>query len=124
MNLPQRLIFLEQRRLIDQEVNELVLTIRDYLQQEWRANVETAQAGMLFIHLAMALARIKRGYEAEALHQDIYAEMESAVTFPKVLQRHQELLRQIPFPIPESEQTHFIANIYSLSLAQPQILET
>ncbi len=122
MDLQQRLIFLQQRRLIDDSVCRLVLEIRTYLFEHWHADVQTKQAGMLFVHLAMALARIKRGYAAQSLHRDMLAEIKSAVSFPKVLQRHQEILALIPFAVPESEQTHFIANIYALSLAQPNIL--
>ena len=34
-----------------------------------------------------------------------------------------DLMRSVPFPVPEDEQTYFLANIYSLLLEQPWILE-
>ncbi|OOS01744.1 hypothetical protein B0186_02110 [Canicola haemoglobinophilus] len=122
MSVQQRLMFLVQRHLIDEDIMTITLNIRNQLGKKWQVNLETKQVEMLLIHLAMALGRIKRGYVAQALNADFFAEIERAVCFTKVLALHQELLDFIPFPIPEAEQSHFIANIYSLSLAQPWIL--
>ncbi|MEE6075119.1 hypothetical protein [Avibacterium paragallinarum] len=122
MRLQQQLTFLLQRKLIDEEIMQWMLRIREHLHTQWHADVESPQVFMLFNHFAMALGRIKRGYAAHPLAQEILAEMQSAVVFPQVFQRHIELMQLIPLAIPDSEQTHFMANIYSLSLAQPQIL--
>lgn len=122
MRLQQQLTFLLQRKLIDEEIVQWMLHIRDHLHTQWHADVESPQVFMLFNHFAMALGRIKRGYAVYPLAQEILAEMQSAVVFPQVFQRHIELMQLIPLAIPDSEQTHFMANIYSLSLAQPQIL--
>lgn len=122
MNLQQRLLALQQRKLIDHEIHCVVLNITELLTQKWKVDVTTKQMSILLVHLAMALGRIKRGYQARPLDKDIYSEIESAVSFPKILQRHQEILNLIPFTIPMAEQTHFIANIYTLSLDQPCIL--
>ena len=48
-------------------------------------------------------------------------EIQSAVIFPQVLAIHQDLLKLMPFYIPEAEQTYFLANIHSLVLAQKQL---
>ncbi|MFZ7216160.1 hypothetical protein [Avibacterium avium] len=122
MRLQQQLTFLLQRKLIDEEIVQWMLHIRDHLHTQWHADVESPQVFMLFNHFAMALGRIKRGYAAHPLAQEMLVEMQSAVFFPQVFQRHIELMQLIPLAIPDSEQTHFMANIYSLSLAQPQIL--
>ncbi|MCI7718798.1 hypothetical protein ACEE49_01915 [[Pasteurella] aerogenes] len=124
MSLQQRLLFLEQRHLIDTEVRHWVLLVRAHFVKKWQLNVHTKQMGMLFIHLAMALGRIRRGYCANALDDSIFCEMESAVFFPQVLARHQEILQLLPLEIPFSEQTHLIANLFSLALEQPQLLKT
>ncbi|MCW9710352.1 hypothetical protein L5B71_05705 [Avibacterium sp. 21-586] len=122
MKLQQQLTFLLQRKLIDEEIIEWVFHLREYLLEQWHADVESRQAFMLLNHFAMALGRIKRGYAVHPLDQDIFSEMQSDTLFPRVFQRYLELLALIPIEIPESEQTHFIANIYALSLSQPQIL--
>ncbi|URL06434.1 hypothetical protein L4F92_10365 [Avibacterium sp. 21-595] len=122
MRLQQQLTFLLQRKLIDEEIVQWMLHIRDHLLKQWHVDVESPQVLMLFNHIAMALGRIKRGYTATPLAADILAEIQSAVVFPQIFQRHSELLALLPISIPDSEQTHFIANIYSLSLSQPQIL--
>lgn len=122
MLIQQRLIFLVQRHLIDEDIMTITLNIRNRLGKKWRVNLKTKQVDMLLIHLAMALGRIKRGYVAKALNPHFFSEIERAVCFTKILKLHQELLTFIPFPVPKEEQSHFIANIYSLSLAQPWIL--
>ncbi|MDG6895767.1 PRD domain-containing protein [Volucribacter amazonae] len=123
MGLLQRLLLLQQRNLINYHIVEVVLNIEGLLRHQWQVNTETAQVQMLLIHLANALGRIKRGYAAQPLNQAMFAEMKRAVDFPKILYLHQQILNYLPFNIPESEQTHFIANLYSLSLEQPQILK-
>lgn len=122
MNFNQRLCLLTQRNLIDNDIHQAVLRVREYIATQWQVDVETKQVVMMLIHLAKALGRIKRGYQARPLDKDIFSEIESAVCFPLILQRHKELLALLPIPIPDSEQTHLIANIYTLSLAQPRIL--
>lgn len=122
MGLLKRLLLLQQRNLINYQIVEVVLNIEGLLRHQWQVNTETDQVQMLLIHLANALGRIKRGYAAQPLNQAMFAEIKSAVDFAKVFYLHQHILGFLPFAIPESEQTHFIANIYSLTLAQPQVL--
>ncbi|SCX79728.1 MULTISPECIES: hypothetical protein [Basfia] len=122
MKLAQHLALLKNRQLINDELSKIMLEIEQRLISHWHVDVTTKQVEMGLLHLAMALGRIKRGYAAQALHKDIFAEIQSAVCFPKVLKIHSDILALIPFPIPESEQTHLIANWYSLVIAQPWVL--
>ncbi|MEE3607522.1 hypothetical protein [Avibacterium paragallinarum] len=124
MELQQQLTFLLQRKLIDEEIVQWILHIQEHLITQWHADVDNRQVFMLFNHLAMALGRIKRGYIANPLDAEILSEIQSAVAFPQIFQRHSELLALIPLIIPENEQTHLIANIYALSLTQPHILDS
>ncbi len=109
------------RQNIDVEIAQITLTVRADL-QAWQVNTQTPQVEILLFHFAMALGRIKRGGCAQALHRNFYAEIETSAQYSKILQRHRAILARIPFFVPESEQTHFIANLYSLSLAQPAFL--
>ena len=122
MNTHQRLILLEQIKLIDKKIIDVVLDIESYLAQQWQVNTQTRQMEVLLIHLANSLGRLQRGFAAQPLNKEIFAEIQSAVCFPKILHLHNEILSMIPFFIPQSEQTHFIANLYSLALDQPIIL--
>ncbi|PJG84970.1 hypothetical protein [Conservatibacter flavescens] len=123
MNTYQRLVLLEKIKLIDEQIMHVVLQIEQHLAQQWQVNTQTKQMEILLIHLANSLGRIRRGFSAQPLNSDMFAEIQSAADFPKILHLHNEILSFIPFVIPQSEQTHFIANIYSLTLDQPIILE-
>lgn len=54
----------------------------------------------------------------------MFEEIQSAVIFPLVLAIHEDLLSFMPFEIPQAEQTYFVANVYSLLLEQPEIVES
>ena len=123
MDLQQRLWAFQVRELIDEHIVQIVLNVRCHLQQDWRVDVETEQVKMMLVHIASALGRIQRGHCASPLYADFLDEIQSAVVFPEVLQIHQKILKVIPLAIPEEEQTYFLANVYSLVLDQPQVLE-
>ena len=123
MDLQQRLWAFQVRELIDEHIVQIVLNVRCHLQQDWQVDVETEQVKMMLVHIASALGRIQRGHCASPLYADFLDEIQSAVVFPQVLQIHQKILKVIPLAIPEEEQTYFLANVYSLVLDQPQVLE-
>lgn len=122
MVLKKHLELLKDRKLINDTLIEIMLKIENRLITFWCVDVTTTQVEMGLVHLAMALGRIKRGCAALPLNKDMFAEIKSAVCFPQVLRIHTDILTLIPFTVPESEQTHLIANWYSLILAQPWVL--
>ncbi|TDQ58050.1 hypothetical protein EDC45_1119 [Mesocricetibacter intestinalis] len=122
MDLLLHLELIRQRQLISNEIIEITLRVQHRLHVHWHADLSTNQINMGLIHLAMALGRIRRGYCARPLDRDIFEEIKSTLCFGDILAIHQDILSLIPFDIPDSEQTHLIANWYSLALAQPQIL--
>ena len=71
--------------------------------------------------LAVTFPKIRE--RLQPLYADFLDEIQSAVVFPQVLQIHQKILKVIPLAVPEEEQTYFLANVYSLVLDQPQVLE-
>ena len=123
MDLQQRLWAFQVRELIDEHIVQIVLNVRCHLQQDWRVDVETEQVKMMLVHIASALGRIQRSHCVSPLYADFLDEIQSAVVFPQVLQIHQKILKVIPLAVPEEEQTYFLANVYSLVLDQPQVLE-
>ena len=123
MDIQQRLWTFQMRELIDDHIVDTVLNVRQHLQRHWQVDVETEQVKMMLVHIASALGRIQRGHCASPLYADFLDEIQSAVVFPQVLQIHQKILKVIPLAIPEEEQTYFLANVYSLVLDQPQVLE-
>ncbi|MDO4626958.1 MAG: hypothetical protein Q4A81_06600 [Pasteurellaceae bacterium] len=122
MNLVLRLELLKKRQLINSELIKITFSIRNRLSEKWQVDITCQQVDMILLHLVNALGRIQRGCCAMAMHAEIWREIQNAPQFPQVMQLHQDILKLIPFPIPQSEQSHFIGNWYSLSLAQPWIL--
>ncbi|OOF60002.1 PRD domain-containing protein [Rodentibacter myodis] len=110
------------RGQINQPIIDIVFQLRDRLKNHWKADINAELVNMLLFHIACSLGRIERGGCASPLYQDMFEEIQSAVIFPHVLTIHQDLLSFIPFPVPQAEQTYFLANVYSLLLAQPSIM--
>ncbi|MGC6405577.1 PRD domain-containing protein [Bisgaard Taxon 45] len=123
MDIESHLNMLQVRKLIDAQIVEIVFNTQAHLARHWHVDVNTMQVKTLLIHLANALGRIKRQHCASPLHKDFQIKIQSAVCFPAVSAMHQEILNLIPFPIPDNEQTYFLANYYSLLLDQPDILK-
>ena len=123
MNITQHLMELERRGLSNESITAIVLRIKQRLAEYWQADMNTPQTSMLLSHFAYALGRIQRGYPVEALYCEFVDEIENSLYFAQISTIHQDLLSCIPFSIPVEEQTYLLANIYSLILAQPQILQ-
>ena len=109
------------RRQINQSIIDVIFRLRDRLAHYWQADVNTPQVDFMLLHIACSLGRIERGGCVSPLYPEILEEIQSAVIFPQVLAIHQDLLKLMPFSIPEAEQTYFLANIHSLVLAQKQL---
>ncbi|OOF46860.1 PRD domain-containing protein [Rodentibacter trehalosifermentans] len=110
------------RKQIDQSIIDVVFQLRDRLEHYWKADVNSKLVDVLLFHIACSLGRIERGGCASPLYQAMFEEMQSAVIFPQVLAIHEDLLTFLPVEIPHAEQTYFLANVYSLLLEQPKML--
>lgn len=109
------------RRQINQSTIDVIFRLRDRLANYWQADVNTPQVDFMLLHIACSLGRIERGGCVSPLYPEMLEEIQSAVIFPQVLAIHQDLLKLMPFSIPEAEQTYFLANIHSLVLEQKQL---
>ena len=109
------------RRQINQSIIDVVFRLRDRLAYYWQVDVNTPQVDFMLLHIACSLGRIERGACVSSLYPEMLEEIQSAVIFPQVLAIHQDLLKLMPFSIPEAEQTYFLANIHSLALEQKQL---
>ena len=106
------------RRQINQSIIDMIFRLRDRLAHYWQVDVNTPQVDFMLLHIACSLGRIERGGCVSPLYPEMLEEIQSAVIFPQVLAIHQDLLKLMPFSIPEAEQTYFLANIHSLLLEQ------
>ena len=109
------------RRQINQSIIDVVFRLQDRLAHYWQVDVNTPQVDFILLHIACSLGRIERGGCVSPLYPEMLKEIQSAVIFPQVLAIHQDLLKLMPFSIPEAEQTYFLANIHSLVLEQKQL---
>ncbi|HHF6577491.1 TPA: PRD domain-containing protein [Haemophilus influenzae] len=109
------------RKQINQSIIDVIFRLRARLANCWQADVNTPQVDFMLLHIACSLGRIERGGCVSPLYSEMLEEMQSAVIFPQVLAIHQDLLKLMPFSIPEAEQTYFLANIHSLVLEQKQL---
>ena len=109
------------RRQINQSIIDVVFRLQDRLAHYWQVDVNTPQVDFILLHIACSLGRIERGGCVSPLYPEMLEEIQSAVIFPQVLAIHQDLLKLMPFSIPEAEQTYFLANIHSLVLEQKQL---
>ncbi len=109
------------RRQINQSIIDMIFHLRDRLAHYWQVDVNTPQVDFMLLHIACSLGRIELGGCVSPLYPEMLEEIQSAIIFPQVLAIHQDLLKLMPFSIPEAEQTYFLANIHSLVLAQKQL---
>ena len=109
------------RKQINQSIIDVIFRLRARLANYWQADVNTPQVDFMLLHIACSLGRIERRGCVSPLYSEMLEEMQSAVIFPQVLAIHQDLLKLMPFSIPEAEQTYFLANIHSLVLEQKQL---
>ena len=109
------------RRQINQSIIDVVFSLRDRLAHYWQVDVNTPQVDFMLLHIACSLGRIERGGCVSPLYPEMLEEIQSAVIFPQVLAIHQDLIKLMPFSIPEAEQTYFLANIHSLVLEQKKL---
>lgn len=100
MDIQSHLKMLQVRKLIDEQIVEIVFNAQDHLAQHWHVDVNTMQVQTLLVHLANALGRIKRQHCASPLHKDFQIKIQSAVCFPIVSAMHQDILDLIPFLFP------------------------
>lgn len=108
------------RKQINQSIIDVIFRLRARLANYWQADVNTPQVDFMLLHIACSLGRIERGGCVSPLYSEMLEEIQSAVIFPQVL-AIQDLLKLMPFSIPEAEQTYFLANIHSLLLEQKQL---
>ena len=109
------------RRQINQSIIDVVFSLPDRLAHYWQVDVNTPQVDFMLLHIACSLGRIERGGCVSPLYPEMLEEIQSAVIFPQVLAIHQDLIKLMPFSIPEAEQTYFLANIHSLVLEQKKL---
>lgn len=122
-----RFELLQQAEVIDHSTYQ---AIKRVIQQfnDWHINCKTEQVEMLLTHLAMALMRIQNNTpESQPLAQEIYQEIESDEQFKNLLLVHQKIVALIKSILPEitipfSEESYLIANLYSLTLSQPNFV--
>lgn len=121
MRLLDQLERWKSRGQINQPIIDVVYRLRARLEHQWQVDTHSPLVETLLFHIACSLGRIERGGCASPLYQSMLEEIQSAVIFPQVFAIHQDLLSLIPVEIPAAEQTYFLANLYALLQAQPQI---
>ena len=100
------------RKQINQSIIDVIFRLRNRLAHYWQADVNTPRVDFMLHTLLCSLGRIERGGCVSPLYSEMLEEMQSAVIFPQVLAIHQDLLKLMPFSIPEAEQTYFFEHSF------------
>ena len=88
----------------------MVFRLRDRLAHYWQAEVKYASSGFYAAtHCLQLRSNRTRGVGVSPLYPEMLEEIQSAVIFPQVLAIHQDLIKLMPFSIPEAEQTYFFS---------------
>ena len=121
MDISNRLTDLKVRGLIDDNTVTIVLQIKQRLANYWQADATTPQVTMMLFHFACALGRVQRDCTVAPLYQEFLDEIKSSDNFHCISMINSDLMKLIPFVIPQDEQTYFLADIFSLLAEQPWI---
>ena len=121
MDISNRLTDLKVRGLIDDNTVTIVLQIKQRLANYWQADATTPQVTMMLFHFACALGRVQRDCTISPLYQEFLDEIKNSDDFDCISMINSDLMKLIPFVIPQDEQTYFLADIFSLLAEQPWI---
>ena len=121
MDIGNRLTDLKVRGLIDENTVTIVLQIKQRLANYWQADATTPQVTMMLFHFACALGRVQRDCTVSPLYQEFLDEIKNSDDFDCISMINSDLMKLIPFVIPQDKQTYFLADIFSLLAEQPWI---
>lgn len=121
MDISNRLTDLKVRGLIDDNTVTIVLQIKQRLANYWQADATTPQVTMMLFHFACALGRVQRDCTVSPLYQEFLDEIKNSDDFDCISMINSDLMKLIPFVIPQDKQTYFLADIFSLLAEQPWI---
>lgn len=121
MDIGNRLTDLKVRGLIDDNTVTIVLQIKQRLANYWQADATTPQVTMMLFHFACALGRVQRDCTISPLYQEFLDEIKNSDDFDCISMINSDLMKLIPFVIPQDKQTYFLADIFSLLAEQPWI---
>ena len=104
--LQQRLAILLAAGEIDEPIREAVVAFGAAREGKFGLELGEENAAMFVTHLAMALARIRRGEEVEGLDEAALAELAEMPAYRELPALYQGLERRLRIVIPETEQNY------------------
>jgi len=95
---------------IDEEIKNTVIDFVNNIEDDHSIEISEENGSMLVSHLAMALARIKRGEEIEAIDEEIFKEVKETAIYKEMPKYYSQMEKALNIEIPQVEKQN-IANL-------------
>lgn len=116
--LKQRLDILEMAGEITEAIKNTVISFSESLEEKYSITMDEENGAMLVTHLAMALARIKKGEEVNEMDDFALEEVKQSKIYNELPKFYKAIEKKLDIEIPESEKG-FIA-LHSIVLVNKQ----
>lgn len=99
---------------IDESIKEAVTDFIEEIEEDFKVSVDEENGAMLVSHLAMALGRIKRGEEINAMDEEIFKEVREAPIYTKMPKYYSKVEGRLNITIPQSERDYIALHVSTL----------
>ncbi|MBZ2175893.1 PRD domain-containing protein [Schnuerera sp. xch1] len=113
-NLMLRLNLLTDSGEIDESIKDVVIDFIERIEKNYSLKVTEENGSMLVSHLAMALGRIKRGEEIDAIDEEIFKEVKETEIYNEMPKYYSEIEGKLDIEIPQAEKDYIALHVSTL----------
>ncbi|WP_353892457.1 PRD domain-containing protein [Proteinivorax hydrogeniformans] len=113
-SLKERLNILKEAGEIDGDIMEVIISFAESFEKKYEVIMTEANASMLITHMAMALARIKKGEKVSSMDQIALEEVKSHPIYKEMPKFYKMIEDRLLIEIPESEKGFIALHAASL----------
>lgn len=113
-SLKERLEILKGAGEISDEIMDVVTEFVKNFEKKYSAEITEENGSMLITHLAMALARIKRGEEINEMDELALEEIKETPTYNELPEFYKKIEDKLQIKIPDSEKGFIAVHVCTL----------
>lgn len=109
-----RLNLLSDAGEIDEKIKYAIINFLENFKKAYSIEITEENGSMLVTHLAMALARIKRGEEIDTVDEEIFKEVKETNIYKEIPRFYAEIENELNIQIPEVEKDYIALHVCTL----------
>ena len=99
---------------INEQIKDGVIEFGESLERLYTFELTEENSAMLITHLAMALARIKRGMDIDSIDEEIFKEVKESKVYKEMPKLYTSLEKKLNINIPEAEKNYIALHVCTL----------